>query len=108
MPVLLVVEKGGAAGQQVSVSVVHTETLLSEEVLSERQTAECTTGMQCMDGYVACQGPASCGALVPYLVGSVAPQDAAAGAMVAGSVEGQGCTHNYTCQSGSCCDGACC
>ena len=78
----VIYERGGAVGQQLSVSTFKNNTWT--EVLSERRTGYCSTGRECSDGYLSCQGSASCGAIVPYLLTSVTEKDALSAAIVLG------------------------
>ena len=107
----VVYEKGGAVGHQVSIATRSSDDKDKSawtEIVSDRRTAHCSTGTQCLDTYLSCQGPDACQATVPYLVASADPQHVATAAIVASQeADGEACTNNYTCQSGKCEDGAC-
>lgn len=100
-------ERGGAAGQRVSVSALQNDKTWSE-VLSQSRAGHCSTYRQCSDPYVSCQnGPGGCAAYVPFIVGAVAREDAAMAAFKPDKIAGMSCSSDHQCQSGDCSDSTC-
>uniref|UniRef100_A0A7S3L192 Uncharacterized protein n=1 Tax=Amphora coffeiformis TaxID=265554 RepID=A0A7S3L192_9STRA len=102
----VVIQRGGTAGQRVSVSTLQDNDTWSE-ILSNSQTGGCSTHRQCSDAYASCETPTSCGAYVPYIFGSAAKYDAMMGARKSEGVVGTPCTLHHDCQSGDCSKGTC-